>query len=242
MASSASPPLARLPPATVVSAGLMHKTVKVRMVKQEWNRKLRKVPFPPPPTSSTPSHTPQYFQRPSHALVRDPNSSLRTGDVIRLAPERHSTHVRHVVASLIAAFGPPASDRPPILSAEQRVALAAQKNEAATLRRARRGVPAAIEAAKYKGWWDAAAEGEAPAPASNRTDLAGRESLPGGGHKFGKINEEARRAGQRVRKLREKGVQAEAEVEEQAARRTEDVAQLQLEKESGRVVERTEAR
>lgn len=34
---------AKTGPAVVVSAGKMMKTVKVRMIKQEWNRRLRKV-------------------------------------------------------------------------------------------------------------------------------------------------------------------------------------------------------
>ncbi|QSZ28799.1 hypothetical protein DSL72_003304 [Monilinia vaccinii-corymbosi] len=78
--------------AVVVSSGLMAKTVK-------------------------------YFNATSHLLVHDPNSSLRTGDVISISPGwRTSKTVRHVVSSIIAPFGTPISERPPIPTAEERIA------------------------------------------------------------------------------------------------------------------------
>ena len=42
------------------------------------------------------------------------------GDVISLAPERHSKRVRHVVDTVLAPFGKPLSERPPILTEEER--------------------------------------------------------------------------------------------------------------------------
>ncbi|CBY01820.1 hypothetical protein LEMA_P006070.1 [Plenodomus lingam JN3] len=87
----------------VVSAGKMDRTVKVRVAGQEWNKRFRK---------HFPSH--------SNYLVRDPNNSLVEGDVVRIASgHRTSPAVRHVVTSIVAPFGEPVENRPPVLSEEQ---------------------------------------------------------------------------------------------------------------------------
>ncbi|RAL60661.1 hypothetical protein DID88_009979 [Monilinia fructigena] len=54
--------------AVVVSSGLMEKTVKVRIGTQVWNQHLQKK-----------------FNATTHLLVHDPNSSLKTGDVISIS-------------------------------------------------------------------------------------------------------------------------------------------------------------
>ncbi|KAH9864599.1 hypothetical protein J1614_010534 [Plenodomus biglobosus] len=87
----------------VVSAGKMDRAVKVRIAGQEWNKRFRK---------HFPSH--------STYLVGDPNNSLVEGDVVRIASgHRTSTAVRHVVTSIVAPFGEPVENRPPVLSEEQ---------------------------------------------------------------------------------------------------------------------------
>ncbi|KAM0157196.1 hypothetical protein ACHAPC_006647 [Botrytis cinerea] len=92
--------------AVVVSSGLMEKTVKVRIGTQVWNEHLQKK-----------------FNSKAHLLVHDPRSSLTTGDIITITPgHRTSKTVHHVVSSIIAPFGRPISERPPIPSAEERIA------------------------------------------------------------------------------------------------------------------------
>ncbi|KAI8938996.1 hypothetical protein NX059_004840 [Plenodomus lindquistii] len=87
----------------VTSAGKMDRTVKVRVAGQEWNKRFRK---------HFPSH--------STYLVRDPNNSLVEGDVVRIASgHRTSTAVRHVVTSILAPFGEPVENRPPVLTEAQ---------------------------------------------------------------------------------------------------------------------------
>ncbi|KAI9707199.1 MAG: hypothetical protein M1836_000159 [Candelina mexicana] len=103
----------------VVSAGKMMKTVKVRVAQQAYNAHIRK----------------NYRSSINH-LVSDPNSSLREGDVVSIAPGwRTSKHVRHVVTSIIAPFGPAIDERPPIPSEEERLAKRAEKRTAKDERR-----------------------------------------------------------------------------------------------------------
>ncbi|KAH6982780.1 hypothetical protein BGZ61DRAFT_531971 [Ilyonectria robusta] len=90
----------------VVSAGLMQKTVKVRVGGQKWNKIVNK-----------------WYADPKHYLVHDPNSSLRTGDVISIVPGwPTSQHKRHVVKHIIAPFGVPIEERPPVPTLEERIA------------------------------------------------------------------------------------------------------------------------
>ncbi|KAH7081854.1 hypothetical protein BKA63DRAFT_504782 [Paraphoma chrysanthemicola] len=87
----------------VVSAGKMAGAVKVRVAEQEWNKKFRK-----------------HFPAPKNYLVRDPNSSLVPGDVVRITSgHRTSKQIHHVVTSIIAPFGEPVENRPPVLTPEQ---------------------------------------------------------------------------------------------------------------------------
>lgn len=76
------------------------------------------------------------FTKPQNYLVHDPNSSLRTGDVVSIVPGwRTSLHKRHVVKSIIAPYGTPLEERPPIPSEEERLAVLIQKREAKEQRR-----------------------------------------------------------------------------------------------------------
>ncbi|GAO13918.1 uncharacterized protein UV8b_03846 [Ustilaginoidea virens] len=103
----------------VVSAGLMQKTVKVRVGGQKWNKVVNK-----------------WFPDPKHYLVHDPNSSLRTGDVVSIAPGwPTSRHKRHVVKHIIAPFGTPIHERPPVPSLEERIAEREAKKTARDERR-----------------------------------------------------------------------------------------------------------
>jgi small subunit ribosomal protein S17 len=85
--------------------------------------------------------------KPKHYLVHDPNSSLRAGDVISIVPGwRTSQHKRHVVKHIIAPYGVPIEERPPVPTLEERVAeqeeKRARKDERRTARRAERDATA----------------------------------------------------------------------------------------------------
>ncbi|KND93040.1 37S ribosomal protein S17, mitochondrial [Tolypocladium ophioglossoides CBS 100239] len=104
----------------VVSAGLMQRTVKVRVGGQKWNKIVNK-----------------WFADPKHYLVHDPNSSLRTGDVVSIVPGwPTSQHKRHVVKQIIAPYGVPIDERPPVPSLEERIAEREAKKAAKDERRA----------------------------------------------------------------------------------------------------------
>ncbi|KAL2024819.1 hypothetical protein VTK56DRAFT_5640 [Thermocarpiscus australiensis] len=104
----------------VISAGLMDKTVKVRVGGQKWNNYVKK-----------------FFDDPKNYLVHDPNNSLRTGDVVAITPGwRVSKHKRHVVKHIIApGSGVPIDARPPIPSEEARHAERAAQRAAKVERR-----------------------------------------------------------------------------------------------------------
>ncbi|PSN64500.1 nucleic acid-binding protein [Corynespora cassiicola Philippines] len=89
----------------VVSAGKMSKAVKVRIAGQEWHKKFRK-----------------HFPSETTYLVADPNNSLVEGDVVRIASGwRTSKSIRHVVTSIVAPFGKPVEERPPVPTEEERM-------------------------------------------------------------------------------------------------------------------------
>ncbi|KAK3322094.1 hypothetical protein B0H66DRAFT_188922 [Apodospora peruviana] len=88
----------------VVTAGLMSKTVKVRVGGTKWNSFLKKD-----------------FKLHKTYLVHDPNDSLRAGDVVAITPGwRTSKSKRHVVKRIIAPAKIPIEERPPIPSEEER--------------------------------------------------------------------------------------------------------------------------
>ncbi|KAJ2983556.1 hypothetical protein NQ176_g597 [Zarea fungicola] len=106
----------------VVSAGLMQKTVKVRVAGQKWNKVVNK-----------------FYADPKHYLVHDPNSSLRTGDVVAIAPGwPTSRHKRHVVKHIVAPFGEPMENRPAVPSLEELIAERESKKEVKDERKALR--------------------------------------------------------------------------------------------------------
>ncbi|KAI0550905.1 hypothetical protein F4679DRAFT_582980 [Xylaria curta] len=118
----------------VVSAGLMDKTVKVRLGGQRWEQRVHK-----------------WFKEPRYKLVHDPRNSLRQGDVVAITPSwRESQHVRHVVKHIIAPYGGVGIDqRPPIPTMEERAAERLAKREAKDERRAlHRSIEEALLAAE----------------------------------------------------------------------------------------------
>ncbi|KAI1001590.1 hypothetical protein K3495_g6612 [Podosphaera aphanis] len=114
-------------PAVVVSAGLMEKTVKARVGIQQWNDHIKK-----------------NFNRRKNVLVHDPNDSLRTGDIITVAAGwRVSKTVHHVVHKIIAPFGTPAKERPPVPSLKEMIMMKQQRKalKLEMRRRRRLGLP-----------------------------------------------------------------------------------------------------
>ncbi|PHH68008.1 hypothetical protein CDD82_921 [Ophiocordyceps australis] len=108
----------------VVSAGLMQKTAKVRVAGRKWNKIVKK-----------------WFADPKHYLVHDPNSSLRTGDVVSIVPGwPTSQHKRHLVKHIIAPFGTPIEQRPPIPTLQECIAQREAKKAAKDEKRAARAI------------------------------------------------------------------------------------------------------
>ncbi|KAK0648797.1 hypothetical protein B0T16DRAFT_120348 [Cercophora newfieldiana] len=104
----------------VVTAGLMEKTVKVRVGGLKWNKLLKK-----------------HFNDPKTYLVHDPNNSVRAGDVVAISPGfRTSQHKRHVINHIIKPCGVPISERPPIPTQAEREAEREAKSAAKAERRA----------------------------------------------------------------------------------------------------------
>ncbi|KAI5308615.1 hypothetical protein KEM55_005285 [Ascosphaera atra] len=109
---------------TVISAGKMDKTVRVRMNHLMFHKHLNK---------TFPDHTVY--------MVHDPNNSCREGDVVEFSNGwRMTRNVRHVVEKIVAPFGSRVEERPKVLSREEREAARAVKREAKVERRAKRGV------------------------------------------------------------------------------------------------------
>jgi small subunit ribosomal protein S17 len=68
------------------------------------------------------------FSRRAHLLVHDPNSSLRTGDIISITPGwRTSKTVHHVVSAIVAPFGEPIEARPPVPTLQERLETLAER-------------------------------------------------------------------------------------------------------------------
>ncbi|KAK4179726.1 hypothetical protein QBC36DRAFT_231376 [Triangularia setosa] len=135
MASSISKNLAQLSSmreihGVVVTAGLIDKTVKVRVGGLKWNNFLKK-----------------HFDDPKTYLVHDPANSLRQGDVVAITPGwRTSKSKRHVVKHIIApGAGLPIDARPPIPSAEDLVREKETKREAKQARKSLKDVADKVE-------------------------------------------------------------------------------------------------
>ncbi|KAF2083630.1 hypothetical protein K490DRAFT_17584, partial [Saccharata proteae CBS 121410] len=87
-----------------VSVGKLNRVVKVRLEKQEWDKRIRK-----------------FYPAPYNVLVSDPTNSVREGDVIKLRNGlRVSKTIHHVVTSIVAPFGIPLSERPALMTEQKR--------------------------------------------------------------------------------------------------------------------------
>jgi ribosomal protein S17 len=113
----------------------MDRTVRVSFRHRAWDRHLRK-----------------HYPKETQFLVSDPNNSLREGDVIEFssgAPK--SRRVHHVVERIVAPFGTPIEQRPPVLSREQREQIRERKWAAKYLRREERRLGSPLDLAGIAG-------------------------------------------------------------------------------------------
>lgn len=79
--------------------------------------------------------TKQFVTYQNH-LVSDPNDSIRTGDVVRIArAKKISRHINHVVTEIVAPWGPKIEERPPVMSLEEMEARWRARKEAKTERK-----------------------------------------------------------------------------------------------------------
>ncbi|KAK4228141.1 hypothetical protein QBC38DRAFT_362640 [Podospora fimiseda] len=116
----------------VISAGLIDKTVRVKVGGQRWNKFIKK-----------------HFNAPKTHLVHDPLNSLRLGDVVSITPGfRTSKDKRHVVKHIIApGSGTPITARPPIPTWEE---LHAEKEAKRAKKLERRSLRQSVEVAETK--------------------------------------------------------------------------------------------
>jgi len=168
---------------------------------------------------------PQNYTVYYNLLVNDPNSSVREGDIITMTPERHSKHVMHTVSAIVAPYGIPLTERPRLLTQEERETVYLEKRLRKMERRRARETDeeGSGQEGKVVRGKEASEKGR-----GNKTNTVssqeehGRQILPGGLHKFGKINEEMLRGKKRVE-------EREAKVEENVVRKQE------VEAESGNI-------
>ncbi|KAI5287338.1 hypothetical protein KEM52_001641 [Ascosphaera acerosa] len=119
---SPAPHTIKLRKGTVISAGLMDRTVRVQYSHETFHKHLNK-PFPAKTVY----------------MVSDPTNALREGDVVEFSNGwPASRNVRHVVERIVAPFGSRVEDRPRILTREEREALREQKREKKLVRKEER--------------------------------------------------------------------------------------------------------
>lgn len=88
----------------------------------------------------------QHFPSPTTYLVRDPNNSLVEGDVVRISSgHRTSKAIHHVVTSIVAPFGEPVENRPPVLSETQLQELRIKERLLKDVRSAERGRQTSVQ-------------------------------------------------------------------------------------------------
>ncbi|KAI9698099.1 MAG: hypothetical protein M1820_007607 [Bogoriella megaspora] len=204
------PPKSRDYTGVVVSAGKMQKTVKVRIVKQQWNAHIRK-----------------HFHRPIHYLTHDPASSVREGDIIKFqSGYRCSKHVRHVVTQIIAPFGPSLDARPPVPSLAELQIEEDAKKERKEERKKLRATIKNVEG-RIRNIEEGLRTGTMPTGSTGAQKEVVREDGviegSGGLHHVGKINERARHNRGKEMRETEKGVRNE-EALERVTRKLEDMS------------------
>jgi hypothetical protein len=168
-----------------------------------------------PASRSADLYRPQNYTVYYNVLVNDPNSSVREGDIITMTPERHSKHVMHTVSQIVAPYGIPISQRPPLATPEERESAYLEKR----VRKLERRRKSEASSGVVEKAADAVLQGKDSSlkDRGNKTNEVrkqsehGRMVLPGGKHKFGKINDEATRGKRKVEKLDRKTAQNEAQ-------------------------------
>lgn len=106
----------------VIATHTMQKTARVAHKHITWDKHIRK-----------------YYPKVTTYLVHDPRGSLREGDVIEFSSgARRSPRVRHVVEKIIAPFGTPLEERPPVMTPEERARERLEERWAKLQRRAQR--------------------------------------------------------------------------------------------------------
>lgn len=119
---------------------------------------------------------------PKHYLVHDPNSSLRTGDVVSIVPGwPTSQHKRHVINYIIAPHGVPTEDRPPVPTLEERIAdreaKKATKDERRAARRIENQESAVEEKRQQEARWSAKRQAREDAQVKQRQQAHQQTSL-----------------------------------------------------------------
>ncbi|KAL1989868.1 hypothetical protein VTN49DRAFT_7065 [Thermomyces lanuginosus] len=121
----------------VIATHTMQKTARVAHKHITWDKHIRK-----------------FYPKVTTYLVHDPRGSLREGDVIEFSSgARRSPRVRHVVEKIIAPFGTPLEERPPVMTPEERERERLEERWAKLQRRAQRqgrDVNEVVEEAKEK--------------------------------------------------------------------------------------------
>ncbi|GAB7360907.1 hypothetical protein MBLNU230_g0893t1 [Neophaeotheca triangularis] len=190
----------------VTSVGRMAKTVKVRIPSQRYEPRVQK-----------------YFADHKDYLVHDPNESLVEGDTVELHRLKVSSAVDYIVAGIVAPFGKPVDQRPPLQTPDERLEAYKAKRFAKLERRglrlrAAKGDAEAIQGLRAMGLDPGAGVGEGIGEATWTQRTAGKFRntgnpalpgkgairgekgqklpqgvLPGGKHEVGKIDERAKR-------------------------------------------------
>lgn len=141
-----------------------------------------------------------------------------------LRVERHSRRVFHAADQILAPFGKPVDERPPLISkADQDKIFNAQRaaKEARKLERLQQGVVAG-----HTGPERLVDDGGAGA--GKGLYGKGREVMPGGKHKFQSINEEANAGKRKVLQKQEQGRRHERDRQDMASKSTERVQKQAL--------------
>jgi small subunit ribosomal protein S17 len=88
----------------------------------------------------------QHFPAPRTYIARDPNNSVVEGDIVRITSGyRTSKVIHHVVTSIVAPFGEPVENRPPVLTQAQLDEQRIKERLLKDVRSAERGRQASIQ-------------------------------------------------------------------------------------------------
>lgn len=177
--------------------------------------------------------------------MNDPNSSVIEGDIVTLAPERHSKHVAHTIAEIVAPFGKPLDERPPLLTQAEREQLHADARARKLARKAGQEVPEDLKttvetiiARRLAGAeTDSSAESTAQVDSSSveedSTVEHGKGVVEEGVLESGKNQDQVQAEKQNaVRRTEEKVLRNEEDLEKAKARPQDEVARKALKQQS----------